>query len=161
MILEKILSIFGKDPETHRKWFRHTRLLWLAALAIAIAGSLLPFSGLNDTGFGLDAILHFLLYGFLAFIPLVLIRDRKKAFLIGIAMAPLGYVLELSQNFSQVREFSAMDLLSNNLGVIAGLVTGMAVRFGIKMSRRQESSLNSRAHVTECPNKENIEKEKF
>ena len=149
MIMSNLREIFSKNPDTAKRWLKRMRLLWLGGMVIAVVGSLLPFTGLNDSGFGLDSILHFLLYGFLSFTPLVLIKDRKKAFLIGISMAPLGYILEMTQNFSPVREFSAMDLLSNNLGVIVGLGVGIAVRFGLKIFHSKKKDLSIRENLSE------------
>jgi VanZ family protein len=149
MIMSNLREIININPDAARRWLKITRLIWLGGMVIAVLGSLLPFTGLNDSGFGLDAILHFLLYGFLSFTPLVTIRDRKKAFLIGISMAPLGYILEMTQNFSPVREFSAVDLLSNNLGAIVGLGAGTAIRFGLMIFRSREKDLSIRENLSE------------
>ena len=147
--MSNLREIINRNPDAARRRLKITRLIWIGGMAVAILGSQLPFTGLNDSGFGLDVILHFLLYGFLSFTPLVTIRDRKKAFLIGISMAPLGYILEMTQNFSPVREFSALDLLSNNLGVIVGLGAGTAVRFGLKIFRGREKDLSFREDLSE------------
>ncbi len=138
-----------KGPDSTPGLSRKVLRFWLGLMALVIVGSLIPSMGLNNSGFGLDTPLHFILYGVLACLPLILVRDRKRAFLLGISMAPLGYLLELGQTLIVGREFSALDLLANNAGVLFGLVVGTILRFKNKYERQKNADLSIRESLSE------------
>jgi hypothetical protein len=97
---------------------------WLMILTMLLFGSFLPV----DTLFGIDTLVHFTLYGFASFIPMILFENRKSAFLLAIAMTPLGYILESVHMVVINGNFSAVNVLANNAGALAGMAAGFVVR---------------------------------
>ena len=101
------------------------RLIWLAALAAVIVGSLAPAQGgvmhLVDLGGINDKVEHFTAYAVLAALPnLQSFRCRR----IGAAMVflfLLGAALELGQRVSPGRACDWHDLLANSCGILAGV----------------------------------------
>ena len=100
------------------------RLVWLAALAAVIMGSLAPAQSgvvhLIDLGGVNDKVEHFTAYAVLAALP-SLHRFRCR---IGAAMVflfLLGAALELGQRVSPGRTCDWHDLLANVCGILAGL----------------------------------------
>jgi VanZ family protein len=76
----------------------------------------------------IDTLLHLILYGVLSFIPMILFKSRKNAFLLSLAMTPIGYLFETMHTFVTEENFSAINVLANNIGVLAGIATGFIVR---------------------------------
>jgi VanZ family protein len=116
---------------------RILRLIWLAALAAVIVGSLAPAQSgvthLIDLGGINDKVEHFTTYAVLAALPnLQSSRCRR----IGAAMVflfLLGAALELGQLFSPGRTCDWHDLLANSCGILAGLaLVGILHRFNFK-----------------------------
>src|ERR1039457_5869550 len=101
------------------------RLIWLAALAAVIVGSLAPAQSgvmhLIDLGGINDKVEHFTAYAVLAALPSL---HRFRCRRIGAAMVFLllmGAALELGQLFSPGRTCDWQDLLANTCGILAGL----------------------------------------
>ena len=100
------------------------RLIWLAALAAVIVGSLAPAQSsvvhLIDLGGINDKVEHFTAYAVLAALPSL---HRFRCRRIGAAMVflfLLGAALELGQLFSPGRTCDWHDLLANSCGILAG-----------------------------------------
>jgi VanZ family protein len=102
--------------------------VWLAILVVITVGSLLPRMSPPGQQFGMDKLLHATSFVLLATLPLYGIPDRKAAILLALSVAPYGYLLEFMQRMVPGREFSAQDLIANNLGALVGLFIGSIVR---------------------------------
>lgn len=110
--------------------------VWLALLAVVTLGSLMPKMNPPGDQFGVDKLLHALFFLLLAALPLYGIPDRKTALLLALSVAPYGYLLEFMQRMVPGREFSAHDLIANNLGALAGLFLGCIIRIRTKYFAR-------------------------
>ncbi len=107
-------------------------VLWLAILAVITVGSLLPKMSPPGEQFGVDKLLHAFFFLLLAALPLFGVPDRKTALLLALSVAPYGYLLEFMQRSVPGREFSAHDLIANNLGALLGLFIGCIIRIKTK-----------------------------
>jgi VanZ family protein len=117
-------------PETKSE--KLSIILWLVILVGITAGSLVPKMSPPGEQFGIDKILHAFFFLLLAALPLYGIPERKTALLVALSVAPYGYLLEYMQRSVPGREFSALDLIANNLGALAGLFIGGIIRIKIK-----------------------------
>ena len=102
------------------------RLIWLAALAAVIVGSLAPAQSgvmhLIDLGGINDKVEHFTAYAVLAALPsLRRFRCRIGAAMVLLFLFLLGAALELGQRVSPGRTCDWHDLLANTCGILAGL----------------------------------------
>src|SRR6478672_2446830 len=104
-----------------RRWLR---VLWLAAAAAVIVGSLLPGSSMPMRALGelpvSDKLLHFAAYAVLAFLPSL--HERWST--LGAALAgaiALGVLLEFAQRLSPGRNFEIADMIADTGGVLFGL----------------------------------------
>jgi VanZ family protein len=102
------------------------RLIWLAALAAVIVGSLAPAQSgvmhLIDQGGINDKVEHFTAYAVLAAIPsLRRFRCRIGAAMVLLFLFLLGAALELGQWVSPGRTCDWQDLLANTCGILVGL----------------------------------------
>ena len=88
----------------------------------------MPISAIVHNIFFIDTLLHLILYSMLSFIPMILFNSRKTAFLLSLGMTPVGYLLETLHISVTEENFSAINVLANNAGVIAGIATGFIVR---------------------------------
>ncbi|UZJ41335.1 hypothetical protein OO006_13485 [Prosthecochloris sp. SCSIO W1101] len=115
---------------------------WLASLVLILAGSLIPFNAIIANFYGLDTLAHVILYSVLSFVPMVLLADRKNAFLASIAITPLGYLFETINVVVTGEPFHALNALANNAGVILGIATGFVVRLKnhYEMEKNHEAS---------------------
>ena len=122
---------------------RALRLIWLAALAAVIVGSVLPaqsaaISLIDRAGIN-DKVEHFTAYAVLAALP-SLDRFRCRCLRATIAsLFLLGALLELVQLFSPGRTCDWHDLLANSCGILVGVVL-------VRISR-----LVSRPHFSAAP----------
>ena len=93
-------------------------------LVIAICVmSLLPNFG-PPSEHDVDKILHFLGYGAAAGLPFLAMRAGNRVLYSALAMAPLGIVLEMLQDFVPGRVSDGADIVANLAGVAAGLALG-------------------------------------
>jgi VanZ family protein len=99
-------------------WF----VLWLALIAVIIAGSLLPADELPKPAFaGIDKLEHFLGYAALSGYAVMLFERARAHALAAVAMLLLGVAIELAQGaITQSRRADAIDVLANTLGVLVG-----------------------------------------
>ena len=122
---------------------RALRLIWLAALAAVIVGSVLPaqsaaMSLIDRVGIN-DKIEHFTAYAVLAALPtLGPFRCRRLRATIAFLFL-LGALLELAQLFSPGRTCDWRDLLADSCGIFAGVAL-------VRISR-----LAFRLHFTPAP----------
>lgn len=83
---------------------------------------------------GLDKVVHFFLFGILAFLFLrgsfqeSQKEKSKKIFLSFLTPLALGIIIEFCQNYVPGRSFSMMDILANTLGILAGITTFLLIR---------------------------------
>ena len=75
-----------------------------------------------------DKAWHALAYLWLSLLPYVGFEHKRRALSVSLLMIALGMGLEFGQHFIPEREFSISDIMANNLGVILGIVFGMALR---------------------------------
>jgi hypothetical protein len=77
---------------------------------------------------GMDKLLHFLLYGALAFFSVGWWADRSPRVVLGI-LSTLAILEEISQSLSAVRSVSAIDLVASLLGMLLfGCIADRLVR---------------------------------
>jgi VanZ family protein len=117
-----------KFGQRQRRWLR---ILWLAAVAAVIIGSLLPGSSLPLRTLGelhvSDKILHFAAYAVLAFLPALHERWPVLAATLAAAIA-LGVLLEFAQRLSPGRNFEVADMVADACGVLGGLLLALPWR---------------------------------
>ncbi len=132
------------------EWNTNRTLLgyWVVVLLLLFIGSFLPFSGLLHTFFMIDTVAHLGLYTMLSFIPMILFRSRKTAFLLSVSMTPIGYLFETLHMMVTAENFSVLNVLANNIGVLMGIGAGFIVRlklhYGPAKQRGEEETLCSR-----------------
>jgi len=122
--------MFRKDNILKTEWNTNRSLLiyWMLGLVLLFIGCFLPLSEIVHNIFFIDTLLHLILYSMLSFIPMILFNSRKTAFLLSLGMTPVGYLLETLHISVTEENFSAINVLANNAGVIAGIATGFIVR---------------------------------
>ncbi|MCF8383075.1 MAG: hypothetical protein K9G39_05695 [Chlorobium sp.] len=123
-------------------WNQAPRLIsyWALSLLVLAAGSLMPFT---PGGLGIlfiDPIIHIALYAILSFVPMVLLDNRKAAFLVSSAIMPLGYLLETLHMIVSDNGFNALYALFNNIGVLLGMATGFIMRLKHHYNEQYEES---------------------
>jgi len=112
----------------HCRWLR---ILWLAAVAAVIIGSLLPGSSgpiqvLDELPVS-DKVMHFAAYAVLAFLPAL--HERWPALTsILFGVVALGVLLEFAQRLSPGRDFETLDMVADAAGVLCGLVLALPLR---------------------------------
>lgn len=121
---------------------RYWLAIWLTGVAAVIAASLLPhFTPPSKGVIPLDKICHFGVYAILAMIPLARIRRRELAFIATASIPVLGMLLEYAQKNVAGRDFSAEDMIANNLGALVGIALGLILRLNRRAERLERSSL--------------------
>ncbi len=111
---------------------------WIIIIAMVFAGSFLTMTAIFHV-LKIDLILHILIYGILSFLPLLIFRKRKTAFLISLAIAPLSFLFESMHSIISGWPFEYLDAFANNVGVIAGMTAGLLVR--LKKHYENESTI--------------------
>ena len=112
---------------------------WVVVLSMLVIGSFVPFSGLVHTFFMIDTLAHLGLYTMLSFIPMILLRSRKIAFLLSVSMTPIGYLLETVHMMVTGDTFNVLNVLANNIGVIMGIGAGFIVRLKLHYNPAKQS----------------------
>lgn len=100
------------------------------ALAVVIWGELAKLPGSIEAN---DKLLHFIAYFGLSWLAATACRERRTAFFACLALAILGGVLEIVQNFVG-RDMSAWDEVTNTIGVAVG---GSLARMVVEPLRRR------------------------
>lgn len=102
-------------------------IIWGAAVAAVVAASLVP--ELAPPGqYQLDKLIHAAVYMTLTAIPALLFRRLQPVLLIGLALAVMGYGVEMAQAQIPGRMGSDTDAVMNLVGVFAGLTLGWVLR---------------------------------
>lgn len=101
--------------------------LWLSLIAAAIIGSLTPQLA-PPQQYHLDKVVHFFGYGALAFLPALLISNKRYLAMLAIALMGFGVGIELAQELVPGRDGTIGDAITNSIGVIIGIVAAIATR---------------------------------
>ena len=74
----------------------HAKLLsfWFLLIAMLFTASFLTVTAIFHE-LNIDIIFHILVYSILSFLPMLIFRKRKTAFLLSLAVAPLSFFLNL------------------------------------------------------------------
>lgn len=97
--------------------------LWLVAVLAVAFLSLSP--GFGPPGaFHVDKLLHALAYAGLTGLPFVVFARARAVYAAALLMLPMGFGLEIAQDFIPARAADAGDALANVLGVAFGAATG-------------------------------------
>ena len=116
---------------------RALRLIWLAALAAVVVGSVLSAQSaamrlIERAGIN-DKIEHFTAYAILAALPsMESFRSRRLGATIA-ALFLLGALLEFVQLFRPGRTCDWHDLLANSCGLFAGVALVRITRFAFRL----------------------------
>ena len=99
--------------------------LWMLAVSLVVAGSLLPPADLPSQPMSNDKLMHFLGYFVLMAGAVQLYARRTSWAAMAVLLALLGVGLEWLQAWMHVgRTAERADALANTLGVLAGFTTG-------------------------------------
>ena len=112
---------FGRSLKPLR-WPWAWSALWCLAIALVVAGSLLPAPDLPNPP-GSDKLHHFIAYSLLAAGAVQLFARWPSLLGAGLGLVLLGIGLEHLQGATDSRMADRLDALANTLGVIAGLAT--------------------------------------
>lgn len=122
------MSLFALTPlEIPRFLDRAAGILWAVLVVAITVASMMPNFG-PPAEYNVDKILHFLGYGAAAGLPFLAFHERRHVLATALAMAPLGVVLEVLQQFVPGRTAETGDALANIGGVIIGLAAGPITR---------------------------------
>ncbi len=123
-------NILQTDTLLKSEWMSNQQLLsyWILVIFLLILGVFIPWSAILSNFFLLDTLAHMILYSILSLIPMILFKNRKTAFLLAIGMTPIGYILEMLHMMVTQESFSAINVLANNTGDLAGIALGFIVR---------------------------------
>jgi hypothetical protein len=103
------------------------KAIWLAAFLLLLAASL--SNGIeSERAFGIDIVFHIGIYAILSVVPLLILRKRFTAFIVAIAIAPLGFLFETMHGSISGYGFKMSDAFYNNVGISIGLVAGVIIR---------------------------------
>ena len=107
----------------------HAKLLsfWFLLIAMLFTASFLTVTAIFHE-LNIDIIFHILVYSILSFLPMLIFRKRKTAFLLSLAVAPLSFLFESMHSIISGWGFEFLDALANNIGIIAGITVGLFVR---------------------------------
>jgi VanZ family protein len=103
------------DPLTHPKlWYS----LAFAALLIVGIASLVPAPGIGSS----DKLLHFITYFVLSAGFTILNQQARTLSRVAAGLILYGVLLEILQGLTSYRMMDVMDMLTNGLGVLTGLL---------------------------------------
>jgi VanZ family protein len=96
--------------------------VWLALVALVVAGSLLPAAELPTPRIaGADKVQHFIGYAALAGYAVMLFERARGHAAAAVAVVLLGVAIEFAQGeLTQSRRADAVDVLANAIGALAG-----------------------------------------
>lgn len=101
--------------------------LWLAAVLCVAILSLSPRFG-PPGALHADKLLHALAYGGLAALPFAVFGRDRAVYAAAALMLPMGFGLELAQDYIPTRHADAGDALANVIGVAFGARLGPTAR---------------------------------
>ncbi len=88
-------------------------------VAVVVVLSLMPLAA-ELPGQGADKLVHFAAYGIMALLGMPLVNVGRSRLVMLLAIVAVGAVLEGMQLMLPYRDASALDLVANCLGAIAG-----------------------------------------
>jgi VanZ family protein len=98
--------------------------LWILAVAVVVAGSLIPVSGLPEVPKNFDKVEHFVAYAALSAGAVQLFARRLSWGFVCVLLVLMGIGLEHAQaQMALGRQLDHADALANTLGVLLGLAT--------------------------------------
>lgn len=115
-------------------------IIWII-IFIGLIGATFSGSTASSTGDVFDILFHISVYAILAFVPILLFRKRIVAFMVTIAIAPIGFLLQWAHVTITTGNFEnlILDALYNNMGIIIGISVAAIIR--IKMHYGNEPSI--------------------
>jgi len=103
------------------------KIAWIASFIVLLIASL--SKGVDSSSaFGIDIFFHISIYAILAAVPLILIKKRFTAFMITMAIAPLGFFFEFIHGSVSGYGFKMLDAFFNNLGIVLGIAMALIIR---------------------------------
>lgn len=100
---------------------RFVLLLWIISVLTVVYFSVTPKLEFPYTFDHADKIYHMLSYLWLSALPFFAFSGRGAVLAGGLAMIPLGIVLEFVQAYVPGRSFSLLDMAADCLGVVLGM----------------------------------------
>lgn len=100
---------------------------WVLVVIAIIVTSLLP-NTYPPTEHNMDKVLHFGAYGFMAFLPALVIGSRRNLVWVAVFLLGVGAATEIGQYFVPERSCSWGDFAANTLGVVVGSFAGSFIR---------------------------------
>ncbi len=114
------------------------KIIWIIVFTFLVTASLSKETG-GFQLFGIDIIFHLIIYAVLSFIPIISIRKRLDAFMVTIAIAPLGILFEIIHGMITGYGFETLDAFYNNIGIMIGVLAATALR--LKRHYENESKI--------------------
>ncbi|MGQ9919931.1 MAG: VanZ family protein [Desulfobacca sp.] len=111
--------------------------IWWLLLGLVLLESLLPYgtpSLAQDYG---DIALHFCCFFLLAFLPVYDVSHIRQGLFLALLMAIVGAAIEMAQLFLPGRDCSPLDIFTNNLGVVTGLLAAALCRGRKKIKEKE------------------------
>lgn len=102
---------------------RITMLAYACLMLIIVASLLMPHLVVKH-----DSIAHIAAYSLLMVWPACVIKDTKKTLLAAVALITMSGGVEYLQRYSPERTASWGDFSMNALGVLIGLMLGLAIK---------------------------------
>lgn len=103
------------------RYLRFWLALWLLAIGVVVAGSLLPPLPLTPKLDGGDKLVHLLGYGLLMASAVQIFQRASVLLSVALGLAMLGLLLELGQGgLTSTRQFEWADAAANAFGVLLG-----------------------------------------
>jgi hypothetical protein len=103
------------------------KIIWFIVFLTLVATSLSKNTACR-LGNGIDIILHISIYSILSFIPILLFRKRKIAFMATIAIAPISFLFEILHGTISGYGFENLDAFYNNIGIVIGIIAASTIR---------------------------------
>ena len=103
-------------------------VLWVISTGAVCYLSLAPKIEFPIDFTGADLFYHALAYLWLSFLPFFIFQKIRKCLMYALLMILVGIALEFGQTFIPGRDFSILDMVSNSVGSILGMVCGKYVR---------------------------------
>jgi VanZ family protein len=112
-----------------RWFFPLIYVLWFFSIAGVVMGSLKPGVELPVSFWNADKLVHLFAYLWLALLPALIVKSKKRLLLLLWGLILLGCLLEFGQMYVPGRMFSLADMGANTAGVFLGFSMGKRFRF--------------------------------
>jgi len=106
-----------------------TAVVWLIILAIVLVESLVPHGSPQLAQQYGDVVVHLVCFYFLALLPVYNAVTIRHGLFLALLMAVLGAGIEMAQLYIPGRDCSVGDIVTNNLGVVLGILLGGLLRW--------------------------------